>query len=135
MPKTAKERMAATAHPKKVMLNKDFAGVRAGQMLFVGTPQIIRDYIARIPCGESRTIPQMRGDLARRRKCDATCPVSTSIFIRVAAEAAIEDLENGKPPDQVTPFWRLLSGKDKIAKRLPIDPDWIDRQRAMEAEA
>ena len=135
MPKTANQRMAAKAHPKKVVLEKDFAGVRAGQLLFVGTPQIIAEYINKIPHGETRTIPQMRGEMARRRKCDATCPVSTSIFIRIAAEAAIEEMENGEPPDQVTPFWRLLKGTDKIAKRLPIDPEWIDLQRAMEAEA
>lgn len=134
MPKSAKDRMAAKAHPKRVVLEKDFAGVRAGQVLFVGTPQIIAEYIAKIPYGQTRTIPQMRGELARRRKCDATCPVSTSIFIRTAAQAAIEDLEAGVPTSDVLPFWRLLTANDKIAKRLSIDPEWIDLQRALEVE-
>jgi len=74
----------------------------------------------------------MRKELARRRKCDATCPVSSAIFIRIAAQAAISDLENGKSPDEVTPFWRLLTSKDKIAKRLTIDPQWLDMQRELE---
>jgi len=74
----------------------------------------------------------MRRELARRRKCDATCPVSSSIFIRIAAQAAITDLENGKSINEVTPFWRLLTSKDKIAKKLTIDSQWLDLQRELE---
>lgn len=133
MPNTTRKRQRRRAEPKRVMLEKDFAGVRRGQMLFVATPEIIAAYIAKIPHGETRTIPQMRGELARRRKCDATCPVSTAIFIRQLAEAAIEEMEGGTPPTEVTPFWRLLAGNDKIARRLSIDGDWIDLQRGLEA--
>ena len=134
LPKTVRDRITRKQDPKRVMLEKDFAGVRKGQMLIVGTPQIIREYIDRIPYGEPRTSPQMRGELARRRKCDATCAVSTSICIRLAAQAAIEELDEGIPPAQVTPFWRLLSATDKIAKWLSVKPKWIDLQLSSEAD-
>ena len=134
MAKTAREHLATKKSPKKVRLEKDFAGVKAGQLLFVGTPQIVADYISKIPYGKTRTVPRLRNEIARRRRCDAMCPVSTAIFIRIAAEAAVEDLNDGKSPNEVLPFWRLLDSKDKIAKKLSIDGRWIDAQREMETK-
>lgn len=34
---------------------------------------------------------------------------------------------------EVTPFWRVLTSQDKMTKKLPIDLDWGDLQRAMES--
>ena len=130
---TSKERLAKKKEAKKVVLDHDFAGIKKGQTMFVATPQIVDAYIRKIPYGETRTILAMRNTLARRYKCDATCPVSTSFFIRISAEAAIEDLEDGVSDVEVAPFWRLLSSKDKITKRLPLpDFSWLDEKRAME---
>ncbi len=133
MAKTATEKLKQKKSPKKVLLEKDFAGVKAGQWLFVGTPQIVADYIRKIPPGQTRSIVRMRNEIARRRRCDAMCPVSTAIFVRIAAEVAIEEMNAGAKLLEVIPFWRLLAGSDKIAKRLPIDSAWIDRQRDLEA--
>lgn len=133
MPTKSQERFSKKKEPKKVLLEKNFAGIKKGQWMFVGTPQIVAEYIKRIPSGETRTIKRMRRELARRRKCDATCPVSTAIFIRVAAQAAIDDIEDGMALAATTPFWRLISSEDKIAKKLTIDSAWIDNQREIEA--
>jgi hypothetical protein len=46
--------------PKKVMLSADFAGVKAGTMLYVGTPHIVADYISKIPVGETCSIEKLR---------------------------------------------------------------------------
>lgn len=119
--------------PKKVMLDKSYAGVKAGQMLFVGTPQIVADYIAAIPMGETANIVKLRNQLARKHKCDAMCPTSTAIFLRIVAEYALEELAQGKSVSQVIPFWRVIAPEDKIAKRLAVDPGWIADQRAREA--
>ena len=135
MAKSAREKLAQKKEPKKVVLGGDFSGIKAGQKMFVATPQIVADYITKIPYGETRTIERMRTDIARRRKCDASCPVSTAIFVRIAAEAAIEDMNEGKAPADVIPFWRLISSKDKVAKKLAIDSAWIDEQRAQEGGA
>lgn len=132
--KTAREKLNIEKEPKKVRLDHDFSGISAGSLMFVGTPKIIDAYIRDIPYGQTRTVIAMRQDIARRRGCDATCPLSTGMFVRIAAEAAIESMEEGHAVSDVTPFWRLLSGADKIAKRLPIDAEWIDRQRALEQQ-
>ncbi len=133
MAKSAAEHLNADKQSKMVVLDKDFAGVKKGQMLFVATPKIVADYIKKIPYGETRSIERMRREMARRRKCDASCPVSTAIFIRIAAQSAIDEMDAGKATDAVIPFWRLLSSKDKITKKLTIDSAWVDQQRESEA--
>jgi hypothetical protein len=118
--------------PKLVVLDKDFAGIKAGSRLFIATPQIIDDYIRRIPAGQTRTIEILRNELARKYECTATCPVSTAIFIRIAAEAALEELADGEALHAVAPFWRLIDPDSKVAARLKVDPEWIAAQRASE---
>ena len=133
MAKSAREKLNAKKEAKKVVLTHSFAGGKEGQLMFVGTPGIIADYIEKIPYGETRTVEKLRGDLARRRKCDVTCPMSTAIFVRIAAEAALEDLADGKSAAEITPFWRLIDGQHKIAKKLDVDSAWINEQRELEA--
>ena len=118
--------------PKRVRLDKDFAGIKAGTLLFVGTPPIIDAYLRKVPPGETRTIERMRRDLARAHQCDATCPVSTAIFLRIAAEAALENLQQGKASTEVSPFWRVVAPDSTIARKLPVDSAWIAHQRALE---
>ena len=130
--KSAREHLNAKKHEKLVVLEKDFAGIKAGNTMFVATPQIVDDYIRSIPKGESRTIVRMRNELARQWNANATCPVSSAIFLRISAQAAIDDMEDGKPVTEVTPFWRVISSKDKVAKKLSIDSQWIDIQREAE---
>ena len=132
MAKTATERLLAKKAPKKVVLDKDFAGIKAGQRMLVGTPQMIDRYIRKIPSGETRTLHRLRNELARRNKCDATCPVSTSIFVQVASQAAIESMEAGTPVSEITPFWRVVGPDDKIAAKLSVDRKWIELQRELE---
>ncbi len=121
--------------PKRVRLDKDFAGIKAGSMLYVGTPQLIDEYIKRIPLGEVRTIVRLRNELARKNKCDATCPVSTAIFLRICAQAAIEQINAGSSTSEVTPFWRVIEPGSTIAAKIDIDDEWIDNQRKREAES
>lgn len=118
---------------KIVKLENDFAGIKAGAMLFVATREIIEAYIYSIPAGESRTVHRLRNELARKYNCDATCPVSTAIFIRQVAEKALLELDNGKAINEVAPFWRLVEPDSKIAKKLEIYSNWIRLQREMEA--
>lgn len=132
MPKSAAERLRESKPEKRVVLDKDFAGVKAGLTLFVANPKIVDQYIRDIPTGQSRTIVQMRRALAQSRNADATCPVSTAIFLRIAAQAAIDEMEDGCETELVSPFWRVLRASDKITERLTIDRRWIDTQRGLE---
>lgn len=130
---TAKEKLARKKEIKKVVMDKAYGGISVGETMLVATPQIVDSYIRNIPYGESRTIPRLRDDLAAAYKCNGTCPMSTSIFIRMSAEAALEDMAEGYPESEITPFWRVITSKDKMAKKLNIpEPSWLDDKRAME---
>ncbi len=102
-------------------------------MMLISSPGEIARYVAAIPSGETRTIARLRSDLAKRAKADAMCPVTTAIYLRVVAEVALDELEAGKPMDEVVPFWRVIEPKDKVAAKLSCGPERIEHLRALEA--
>ena len=132
MAQTAIERLNKAKSPKVVILEKDFAGIRAGSSMFVATPKIVDEFINKMPQGRFITMPELRADLAIEYDCDATCPVSTAIFLRVVAEAALEHLEQGAKTADITPFWRVVAPGDKVSARLPIDQKWLEARRQEE---
>lgn len=132
MAQTAIERLNKAKSPKVVILEKDFAGIRAGSSMFVATPKIVDEFINKMPSGGFITMPELRADLAIEYDCDATCPVSTAIFLRVVAEAALEQLEQGAKNADITPFWRVVAPGDKVSARLPIDQKWLEARRQEE---
>lgn len=124
---------AKKKEPKRVVLETPFAGIAAGSILYVATPDIVTDYVRKIPPGTTRSIPQMRRDLAKKNKADATCPVSTAIFLRSVAEISLKQMAEGLAAAEVTPFWRIVDAGTPIAKKLGLESDWIDAKRAMES--
>ena len=132
MAQTAIERLNKAKSPKVVILEKDFAGIRAGSSMFVATPKIVDEFINKMPYGRFITMPELRADLAIEYDCDATCPVSTAIFLRVVAEEALEQLEQGATTADITPFWRVVAPGDKVSARLPIDQKWLEARRQEE---
>lgn len=133
--KSARDQRDRDKAPKRVRLDFDFAGIPAGQMMLVATPRLVDAYLRAIPRGETRSIERLRRELARRHRCDATCPVSLAIFMRICADAAWEELEAGAAPDAVAPFWRAIEPDSKLAKKLRADSAFIARQRELELAA
>ena len=105
------------------LLEAKFAGIAEGSRLLISCPQEIDAYIRALP--EASQIPpaQMRQELAALHKADATCPVSTGIFLRIVCEAALEERASGKGVDAITPFWRIDLTGSTTAKKLSIDED------------
>ncbi|MEL7030917.1 MAG: hypothetical protein AAGK80_01485 [Pseudomonadota bacterium] len=130
---TAREKLRRDKSLKKVVMDKAWAGIQPGQTMLVATPLMIDAYIRHIPYGTTKTISDMREDLAAREGCAGTCPMSTAIFVRMVAEAALEDIADGKAVSEVSPFWRMITSKDKMTKKLNVDPAWIDEQQQIEA--
>ena len=126
--------LAKKKQAKVVVLEKDFAGIKAGSKLYVATPKVIDEYIRGVPSGQVRTIERLRNELARKNRCTATCPVSTAIFMRISAEAALEELAEGKSLNEVAPFWRVIDPDSKLANRLTVGPEWVAAQRAAEGD-
>lgn len=120
-----RKRFGAAKDPHMVMLHTAFAGVKAGNTMLISSPGEIANYVARIPQGETRTMDRLRNELARKAGADAMCPVTTAIFLRVVAEVALADLAEGKPLDQVVPFWRVVLPGSKVAQKLSCGPDHV----------
>jgi hypothetical protein len=122
--------------PHTVTLDKDFAGVPAGSRLLISSPVELEDYLRQhVPTGTTKEIQQVRRELARLHGADATCPVSTSIFLRTIAEAAWVEIEAGKSATEVAPFWRVIDPKSPLAKKLRAGSHWIEQQRLAESSS
>jgi hypothetical protein len=120
--------------PHTVTLDKDFAGVAAGSRLLISCPLELEEYLRKhVPAGTTKEIQQVRRELASLHDADATCPVSTSIFLRTVSEAAWDELNSGKAITEVAPFWRVVDPKSPLAKKLRAGSQWIEQQRLAEA--
>lgn len=133
MGKTWNEKLTGSKPPHTAVLEKPFGGLRPGETMFVPSPLLVRDYMQAIPYGERRTITQMREEMAARHGAQATCPLTASLFARIAAEAAWEDLKAGKTVSEITPFWRLIDADSAVGRRLSCGEDFIHTARANEA--
>lgn len=127
-----RKRFDAAKPPKTLVLHTDFSGIKAGTTMYIGSPGTIANYIARIPAGEVRSIERMRNELARKNDAQATCPVTTAIYLKVVAEVALADLVEGKPSAGVVPFWRVIEPDSKIAKKLSCERQIIEHFRLLE---
>ena len=113
-------------------IDKKFADIPEGSKMFIPTPRIIDDYIKHIPFGKSTELSTMRNDLATDYQVDKTCPVTTGIFLRIVSEASYEELKSGKGIEEVTPFWRIVNSKSKLANKLECGAEFINQQRENE---
>lgn len=114
------------------LTTKRFADIPPGSKMLITTPLIIDHYIRQIPKGKFTDIKQIRRDLAAAYHAQYTCPVTTGIFIRIVAEAAYEEYENGKSLSQIAPFWRALSIKSPSAKKLSFGMNFLMEQQRKE---
>ena len=114
------------------VIEKRFADMPEGCKMFIATPKIVAEYVKCIQLGNELDIPTMRNDLAVEYQADKTCPVTSSIFLRTVSEAALEELNQGKTIEEITPFWRMMTPKDKIAKKLSCGIEFIKIQRTKE---
>lgn len=130
--KTWAEKLNIDRSPVIEKAGKDFAGIKAGQMMLIPTPKIVDAYIKQIPKGKFVETETIRKDLAAEYHAEITCPLTTGIFIRIAAEAAYEEYQQGKPLNKITPFWRVLSEKSPAAKKLSFGTKLLREQRKKE---
>ena len=116
------------------VIDKAFAGIPAGSKLLISSPMEIDEFVRSIPKGKQVEPPEMRQILAKRHHADATCPVSAGIFLRIVAEAALEEYHSGKPLSKVAPFWRIISPNSTLEKKLSISSDELNTIRKLAGE-
>jgi hypothetical protein len=127
------QKLERPATPKRTQLEKPFAGVHAGEMLYVSTPREIDRIVRGCPPGTTLAVTALREQLAEVNDADATCPVTTSIFLRIVAEVALVELADGAAIEDVTPFWRAIDPDAPLAGKLSCGRDFIRERRAEEA--
>jgi len=88
----------------------------AGAML-VPDPREVDALIRRVPAGSVITVSKLRARLAAKYAADVTCPLTTGIFVRIAAEAAEEDARAGKR--KITPYWRVVKEDGSLNPKFP----------------
>ena len=130
--KSWQEKLNIDRTPHIERSDKDFAGIKSGQMMLIPTPQVVDAYIRQIPKGKHVDITTLRKDLASEYHAEVTCPLTTGIFVRIAAEAAYEQYEAGTPISKITPFWRVIDGKSPAAKKLTFGTGFLLEQRKKE---
>ncbi len=85
--------------------------------MVIPRPLDVDGLIRRVGQGKLVTVLQLREELARRSGVDVACPLTTGIFIRIAAEAAEEERRAGEKA--VTPYWRVLSSEGGLNPKFP----------------
>jgi hypothetical protein len=85
--------------------------------MVIPRPLDVDGLIRKVRQGKLVTVLQLRQELAKHSHVDVACPLTTGIFIRIAAEAAEEERRAGTKV--VTPYWRVLSSEGGLNPKFP----------------
>lgn len=129
--KTMQEKFDARKDVEIVILEKPMSGMPAGSKLLISTPAEIDTWVIAVPVGETRSVAQLREELAKKHGADGTCALTTGIFLRIVAERALEQLAAGDV--EIAPFWRVVEPRSPLAKKLPNGPEFIQSRRSAES--
>ena len=130
--KSWKQKMNPKAEWKVEVSDKKFADIPEGATMLIATPAIVEAYIKNISEGVHTSLAQMRKDLAAEYHAEFTCPITSGIFLRIVAENAYEEYQEGKPLSVIAPFWRMIDSKTPTLKKLSFGTEFINEQRKSE---
>lgn len=112
-----RQKLERVQEPKIVQIPPRMQARFGEGTMVIPKPLDVDALIRKVPQGKLVTVAQLRQELARRCKVDVACPLTTGIFVRIAAEAAEEDHRSGKRT--VTPYWRVLSQEGRLNPKFP----------------
>jgi hypothetical protein len=128
MAKSWTEKYNTKSKPEIKRIDKSFADIPENGLMLIATPQIIAEYINQIPKGKKVNLQTLRKDLAIEHRAEYTCPVTTGIFLRIIAEKSFEEYQLTKSIESITPFWRIIEPKSKLASKLSFGIDFLTQQ-------
>ena len=111
-----REKLEKHQEPRLVKIPPKMSRFGKGTML-IPTPKLVDELVRRIPKGKLITVGELRRKLAADFGVDVTCPLTTGIFLRIAAEAAEEDRANGRR--RITPYWRVVKDDGSLNLKFP----------------
>lgn len=104
-------------------------GAKAARMqsstMYIPSPHDIAEAIRAIPYGHTRSLRDIRHDIAVAHHADITCPSRSTLYWKWLAHATIELGDTQSP--YTIPWWRVL----KDGKLSPQMPGGIANQRAL----
>ena len=83
----------------------------------IPAPIEVDEIMKKVPRGKLITVNQIRETVARKHEATIGCPITTGIFIGIAARAAEEAAAEGKK--DITPYWRTLKSKGELNEKYP----------------
>ena len=116
--KTWQEKLADNKGFPKVFKIDAKKSKRWGAGTFViPSPMEVDGLMRRVPKGKLTTIDELRKVLARRHGATIACPITTGIFVWIAAHAAAEAKADGKK--RTTSYWRTLKTGGELNPKYP----------------
>lgn len=115
--KSWKEKLHNQDHSKIIEIPARMAKRFGTGTMLIPKPLDVDALIRKARKGKLLTVSEIRSKLARDNKVDTACPLTTGIFVRIVAEAAEEDLRDGKK--QVTPYWRVIRDDGSLNEKFP----------------
>ena len=85
--------------------------------IVIPAPREVDEIMGKVPRGKLITINQIRAVLAQKHGATIGCPMTTGIFVNIAAHAAEEAAAEGKRG--ITPYWRTLKSKGELNEKYP----------------
>lgn len=132
MKKTWQQKIDGAKPPEVFITERAKLGVAEGAKMLISSPAEIRETLFQLERGTSITKAELGQRLAARHGADVTCPLTAGIFLRIVAEAALDEIDAGAKLESVAPFWRVVGPKDPAAKKIRCGPEWIAERRWVE---
>lgn len=98
-------------------LNEKQAKVWGKGTMVIPAPREVEEVMKKVLKGKLITINRIRESLAKKHKTTTCCPICTGIFSNLVAQAAEEELKEGKKG--ITPYWRTLKGEGELNPKYP----------------
>ncbi|MBN2662102.1 MAG: MGMT family protein [Bacteroidales bacterium] len=119
MKKSWTEKLNAKDLPKIINLPLDAKKKYKGaKTMVVPSPKDVYEIMSKVPKGNLITVAEIRNILSKKYAVDTTCPLTTGIFIWIAANASIEINQNDKK-SIIIPYWRTLKSKGELVAKYP----------------
>jgi len=116
--KTWREKLSnGNGLPKIKKIHKNMVRKWGKGTVVVPAPMEVDEIMKRVPGGKVVTINQIREALARKHGTTICCPLSTGMFVWIAAHAAEEGLSEGL--NHTTPYWRTLKTGGHLNHKYP----------------
>jgi hypothetical protein len=103
--------------PKVVSVPPNWQKQMGGERVLIPAPLMVDELVRKVRKGKLVTVAQLREHLAAQFNVDSTCPMTMGIFLTIIAQAAEEDLAEGKK--RISPYWRVVKPDGSLNPKFP----------------